>query len=29
MSIVEGAAAVIGKMMTFEECGGVRNKSLV
>lgn len=27
MSIVEGAAAVIGKMMTFEECGVARNKS--
>lgn len=29
MCIVEGAAAVIGKMMTFEECGVARNKSQV
>ncbi|MGB4503557.1 MAG: nicotinate-nucleotide--dimethylbenzimidazole phosphoribosyltransferase [Syntrophaceticus sp.] len=27
MCIIEGAAAVIGKMMTFEECGVARNKS--
>lgn len=27
MCIVEGAAAVIGKMMTFEECGVARNQS--
>lgn len=27
MCILEGAAAVIGKMMTFEECGVARNKS--
>jgi len=28
MSIVDGAAAVMGKMMTFEECGVARNKSM-
>lgn len=27
MCIIEGAAAVMGKMLTFEECGVARNKS--